>query len=147
MDFYNMNSEFGQGMDVDPGFLYIFMGIFLSYAAVILVLIILQIIANWVLFKKAGHAGWKSLIPFYSLYTKIKIADGNNPNVLLFILCIVPLTAPFALAIMLFRFSRRFGASQTMSVLCIFFSFIIQLVLAFSDKYQYQDYEQERMSL
>lgn len=34
---------------------------------------ILLIIAGWKIFKKAGEAGWKSLIPFYNSYIFYKI--------------------------------------------------------------------------
>lgn len=35
---------------------------------------ILQIVANWRIFTKAGEAGWKSIIPVYSDYVSYKIA-------------------------------------------------------------------------
>lgn len=35
---------------------------------------ILQIIANWRIFTKAGEAGWKSIIPVYGDYISYKIA-------------------------------------------------------------------------
>ena len=35
---------------------------------------VLQIIANWRIFKKAGEAGWKSIIPIYNSYILFKIA-------------------------------------------------------------------------
>jgi len=34
---------------------------------------LLQIIAQWKLFTKAGEGGWKSLIPIYNYYTLFKI--------------------------------------------------------------------------
>ena len=34
---------------------------------------LLQIIAQWKLFTKAGEGGWKSLIPVYNYYTLFKI--------------------------------------------------------------------------
>lgn len=39
-----------------------------------LVLIVLHIIGLWKVFKKAGEAGWKSIIPFYNSYTLYKIS-------------------------------------------------------------------------
>lgn len=39
-----------------------------------LLLLILQVIAHWKLFQKAGQPGWKSLIPFYSAYVLFGIA-------------------------------------------------------------------------
>ena len=46
-------------------------GIYMIFA---LVWWILQIIANWNIFTKAGEAGWKSLIPIYGDYVYYKIA-------------------------------------------------------------------------
>ena len=45
-----------------------------TYAIGVLVVGVLIIIAWWKLFEKAGQAGWKSLIPFYSSYIMFKIA-------------------------------------------------------------------------
>ena len=38
---------------------------------------ILDIVAYWKLFEKAGEPGWKSLIPFYNLFVITKIALTN----------------------------------------------------------------------
>ncbi len=35
---------------------------------------VLQIIAYWKVFTKAGEPGWKSLIPFYNIYIQYKIS-------------------------------------------------------------------------
>lgn len=37
-------------------------------------MVLLQIIANWRIFTKAGEAGWKSIIPIYGDYISYKIA-------------------------------------------------------------------------
>ena len=50
---------------------------------------LLQIIANWRIFTKAGEAGWKSLIPVYSDYVSYKIAWQPAYFWLVFILGIV----------------------------------------------------------
>lgn len=50
---------------------------------------ILQIIANWNIFTKAGEAGWKSLIPIYGDYVSYKIAWQTSYFWLNFILGIV----------------------------------------------------------
>lgn len=50
---------------------------------------ILQIIANWNIFTKAGEAGWKSLIPIYGDYISYKIAWQTSYFWLSFILGIV----------------------------------------------------------
>ena len=50
---------------------------------------ILQIIANWHIFTKAGEAGWKSLIPIYGDYVSYKIAWQTSYFWLNFILGIL----------------------------------------------------------
>ena len=54
-----------------------FLAFFLSAGVWVVILTIffylLQIIAQWKLFAKAGEPGWKSLIPIYNYYTLFKI--------------------------------------------------------------------------
>lgn len=38
-----------------------------------LIWIVLTVIARWMVFQKAGEAGWKSIVPFYRDYTAYKI--------------------------------------------------------------------------
>lgn len=59
------------------------------YLILALVWWILQIIANWNIFTKAGEAGWKSLIPIYGDYVSYKIAWQTSYFWLSFILGIV----------------------------------------------------------
>lgn len=40
----------------------------------VLVWYIIQVIANWKIFNKAGEPGWKSIIPLYNTYTAFKIS-------------------------------------------------------------------------
>lgn len=44
------------------------------YGAAALIWFALTILANWLMFRKAGEAGWKSIIPVYNTYTAYKIA-------------------------------------------------------------------------
>lgn len=61
---------------------FIFLGAFLIFYVVILLVSlafgVLQIIAQWKLFEKAGEKGWTSIIPVYNYFQMIKIATGNN---------------------------------------------------------------------
>lgn len=45
----------------------------------IILLSIVQIVAYWKIFQKAGEAGWKSIIPVYSDYILYKIAWDVKP--------------------------------------------------------------------
>ena len=50
---------------------------------------LLQIIANWNIFTKAGEARWKSIIPVYSDYISYKIAWQPSYFWLVFVLGII----------------------------------------------------------
>ena len=49
----------------------------------------LQIVAQWMLFVKAGEPGWKSLIPVYNYYTLFKITWSGGAFLLLAVLSVV----------------------------------------------------------
>ncbi len=54
------------------------LALFAAYAAVVIVAgivwYVLQVIAYWRIFTKAGQPGWKSIIPIYNVYTQYKIS-------------------------------------------------------------------------
>lgn len=61
----------------------IFSMLFLAIGGVVygdaaLIWFALTILANWLMFMKAGEAGWKSIIPVYNTYTAYKIAWTPN---------------------------------------------------------------------
>lgn len=39
-----------------------------------IVFLLATIVADWIIFEKAGESGWKSLIPFYNSYIYFKIS-------------------------------------------------------------------------
>lgn len=57
-------------------------GFFLGFMTVIIIMTfiwwILNVIATWLQFKKAGEAGWKSIIPIYSDYVEFKLYWKTN---------------------------------------------------------------------
>ena len=69
------------------------------YVVLAIVWWILQIIANWKIFQKAGEAGWKSIIPIYSEYVSCRIAWSAGIFWLLLIIgfaanCVDVMTTP-----------------------------------------------------
>ena len=71
--------------------------------------LIFQTIALWKVFEKAGEAGWKSLIPFYNLYSTFKIAWGKG---WMFLWLIVPLVNLVFLLMLPFKMARAFGKAR-----------------------------------
>ena len=130
------------------------------YLAVALAWWILQIIANWKIFTKAGEAGWKSIIPVYSDYVSYKIAwqtgyfwltvilsiissvaqgfatpDADN----MMILAIVSLVRIIMIIVSVMysvKLSRAFGHGIGFAIGLIFLQPIFMLILGFSsDQY------------
>ena len=93
-----------------------------------LVVMVAMIVAMWKLFEKAGEAGWKSLIPFYSNYILFKIAWGNG---LLFLLCFVPCVNIVVLYIMEYKLCKAFNQEIGMFILMIFLPPVAWLILGF----------------
>ena len=56
------------------------LGVFLAIILIplllfLLVIIVLQIIGQWKVFKKAGKNGWEAIIPYYNTWTLIEISE------------------------------------------------------------------------
>lgn len=132
-----------------------------TYIALALAWWILQIVANWKIFTKAGEAGWKSIIPVYGDYISYKIAWQTSYFWLSFILgivisCINTFVNPTgeniacAAIVMLIRIvlavisilycvklSRAFGRGIGFAIGLIFLQPIFLLILGFSDNQYY----------
>lgn len=107
------------------------------------------------MFQKAGEAGWKAYIPFYSDYIKYKfswntkifwiaialdIVYGITSNIdfgLMSIVSLAAIIASLVLTIMLnIRVAKSFGKGTGWGVLLCFFPFIVSLILGFGgDQY------------
>ena len=48
-------------------------GVIVFFVGIAIMFAVLQIIAAWKVFEKAGEKGWKSLIPFYNIYILFKV--------------------------------------------------------------------------
>lgn len=63
--------------------------------ALILIWYILQVIALWKIFSKAGVAGWKSIIPFYDEFCLFKIGWKKDAPAWIFLICSVVATVVY----------------------------------------------------
>ncbi|MDO4266283.1 MAG: DUF5684 domain-containing protein [Eubacteriales bacterium] len=59
---------------MDGSFVLVLLGFLASIAIVLFIWWILQVVANWLIFTKAGEKGWKSIIPIYADYITFKIS-------------------------------------------------------------------------
>lgn len=98
---------------------------------------VLLAISNFILFKKAGYAGWKSLIPFYNLYIEQCIAFGKDKGIFILFL-LIPAAGPIYAIYLTYCFGRSFGLRDVQSIFYVLFRPLINLYLAFNDSSRYQ---------
>lgn len=121
-----------------------FSGGLVLFAVIIIAFIILELIAYWKIFEKAGRKGWKSLIPIYSYWILIEISGLNWWWFLL--LCIDVIIKKeiegltFAISIgnflasfnCFYNIARRFGKDKITSILAGIFPIFFIFIFAFS---------------
>lgn len=141
--------------DIDPT-----MGVYsaldillLSYAGAIIgflvAILVLEVIADWQIFKKAKQPGWACLVPFYNSYIMYKITWGNGwlflvPTIGLFLSVLVaPVSIVISILLLVFdalcalKLSEAFGHRYGYAIGLYFLPQIFKLVLAFSnDEYK-----------
>ncbi len=78
-----------------------------------LVILILQIVAKWKIFSKAGEHGWAALIPFYNTYVLYKITWENG---LFFLLSYIPCLNVIVTIMTNMKLSAVFGKSDGFAI-------------------------------
>ena len=71
---------------------------------------ILTVAAQWVVFQKAGIAGWKSIIPIYNSYCLFKIAWGNG---WIFLATIIPLVGVIVDFMCMYKLAKSFDKAKS----------------------------------
>lgn len=115
-------------------------GALMVYLVIILAIAIIQIVAMWKLFNKAGEKGWKSIIPIYNCVILFKISGLSPWLVLVYLATVIPLIgwiAPIALnAVLSYKLAKSFGKDGGWAVGLYFLPSIFYMILAFG-KSQY----------
>jgi len=127
------------------------MGVSLIFLFVMVVVLVLYILAYWMIFRKAGEAGWKALIPIYGTYTEYKLFWNDRMFVLWIIMALIAvafrfMSGPGAMVSQLAYFgvsvmhilisvkmSYSFGHGVGYALGLIFLPPIFLLILAFDD--------------
>ena len=65
------------------------------YLVIVLAVAVIQIIAMWKIFTKAGEEGWKSIIPIYNMVTLFKIIGLSPWLILGYFATIIPYIGPY----------------------------------------------------
>lgn len=133
----------------------IFLGSIIILFAAALAWYILQAVAYWKIFTKAGEAGWKSIVPFYNLYTQYKltwnpmwffvlvgcaavnVVLGGAEGIFYIISTITSLAVGVIGIISNFKLSQAYGHGAGFAIGLIFLNPIFMLILGFgSSEYQ-----------
>lgn len=105
------------------------------YVIIVLAIAIIQIIAMWKLFSKAGEKGWKSIIPIYNMVILFKISGLSPWLILVYLAIVVPFIgwiAPIALnAVLAYKLAKSFGKDGGWAVGLYFLPSIFYMILAF----------------
>ena len=99
-----------------------------AYSIVGIIVGVLLLIAAWKINQKAGEPGWKAIIPFYNMYTLVKIADGKGIKFLLFFIPVVGFVYEIIFDI---RLAKAFGKGTGFILGLIFLPNIFSLILGF----------------
>lgn len=124
-------------------------GYITSVVLVAVIILILAIIAEWKIFKKAGKKGWECIVPFYYEYISYQLYWGNGwlflvPYVCVFLGNVLPFIGiAFSLFLLVFaclhahKKALAFGESIGFTIGLIFLPTIFDMILAFG-KYEYK---------
>ncbi len=103
------------------------------FAFVLCAVCLLLVVAEWLIFIKAGEKGWKSLIPLYRTYLLVKIADGNGWK---FLLLLIPFVNIVYVILLNIRLAKAFGKGGLFALGLLLVPNLFTLILGFG-KAQY----------
>lgn len=112
------------------------LGVMLFFMLAIgIVLLILQIIANWKIFTKAGEKGWKSIIPIYNAVILFKISGISPLFVLIYLVGFIPFVGALAiLGVTIYQansLAKSFGKDAGFTVGLVLLPTIFYMILGF----------------
>ena len=99
-----------------------------TYLVLLLVITLLLIVSMWVVFERAGEAGWKSIIPIYNMYVLMVIS--GKPG-WWFLLLFIPLIGAIIYLMAMLSLAARFGRGAVFGIGLFFLPMIFFPLLAF----------------
>lgn len=102
------------------------------FVIICFVMMLLSVICNWKIFKKAGQKGFASLIPIYNTYVLIKSSGLATWYLLLYF---IPIANIYATIRVKYDLTKRFGYGAGMALLYIFIPIIPMFIFAFKATY------------
>ena len=103
----------------------------LLYVLLMTFIWLMFIAGSWKIFEKADEAGWKSIIPFYGVYTYFRIAGKNGWMFLLILIPVVGFIVHFMVSI---DMAKNFGKGAGYGIFLLgLFPFFGAVGLGFGD--------------
>lgn len=132
------------------------MGVGMAVYLIVLAVAVLEIVALWKIFTKAGEKGWKSLIPLYNTYTLVKISwqtmffwimlavglllgltQGSSNSFVAFLNVVLGLASFVLVILQMNKLAKAFGKGSGFTVGLVLLNPIFMMILAFGSA-QYQ---------
>ena len=105
------------------------------FSIIVIAVYIIQVIAMWKLYTKAGEKGWKSLIPIYNYVILFKISGLSPWLILLFLTAIIPFVGWVVTvvlnALLAYKLAKSFGKDIAWAIGLYFLPSIFYMILAF----------------
>ncbi len=104
------------------------------YWVILIAILVLQIVAYWKIYTKAGKPGWASIVPVYSIYVLFEIVGMKGWYAfLIFIPFVGALIVAILSYIAYYKLAICFGKESGFGIGMVFLPFVFGLILAFSD--------------
>lgn len=114
---------------------------------------VIQVIADWKIFEKAGEPGWKSIIPFYNIYVEYDICwtgllglvficatlvtslvnTANASNIVKILVIVLGVVACVLHFLQSVKLSKSFGKGTGFGLVLFFLGPIGRIILGFGD--------------
>ena len=114
----------------------------------VIVICIIEIIAYWKIYEKAGYLGFRSIIPFYNSYIFCKFILGNGLLFLIPLAAFIPAIGGIIATVfwiyLQYKFSKAFGHGIGYAIGLILLPTIFVIIIGFGkSKYQYENPDKE----
>lgn len=130
-DYYDYSTTYADNSSDVAGAFAGLAAFWVAFWIICMAFVVVQIVAMWKLFKKAGRPGWASIIPVYNYIVLIQVAEAP-----MWYLALVFLVNPVGLLMTYIKVAEKFGKSAGFGILIWFFPFVGLPILAFG-KSQY----------
>ncbi len=125
------------------------LGALMVYLVIILAIVVIQIIAMWKIFTKAGEKGWKAIVPIYNLVILYKICGLSPWLIFAYLATIIPFIGWIVLiglnALLCYKLAKSFGKDAGWAVGLYFLAPIFYMILGFGQS-QYVGPDGETMT-